>query len=109
MSEFESHRPEESWEWEDVRLNTLEFAPGPLIEELAEHHIDTVGALLGATRGLSMALTVSDPNQEAADTFIAKLIDTLPAELVERYRAAQPDIPPPGILPGPDPLGGERQ
>ena len=62
MSEFESHRPEESWEWEDVRLDTLEFAPGPLIEELAEHHIDTVGALLGATRGLSMALSVSDPN-----------------------------------------------
>ena len=78
MSEFESHRPEESWEWEDVRLNTLDYAPGPLLEDLAEHHIDTVGALLGATRGLLDTIRVGEEYEAAAVKLAENLAGVVP-------------------------------
>ena len=44
----------------------LELIPAELVERFAEHHIDTVGALLGATGGLLDTIRVGEEYEALA-------------------------------------------
>ena len=95
-------------EWEDRHLAGLEFVPTELVERLAEYHIGTVEALLGATRGLLDPIAVGEEYEASAAELAAHLAEMVPPQLLERFREPLPPIPPPGVLP-PDPDPTEEE
>ena len=95
-------------EWEDRHLAGLEFVPADLAERLAEYHIGTVEALLGATRGLLDPIAVGEEYEVSAAELAAHLAGMVPPQLLERFREPLPPIPPPGVLP-PDPDPTEEE
>ena len=100
-----AEQPRSEEEWEDLEIGALEQATPAVTGYLAEQQIFTVGALLGATRGLSTSLSVPDQYREAASALVEWLLSLLPEALVESYRGPQPDIPAPGVLPEPEEEG----
>ena len=53
-------------QWVEWGLAGLELIPAELVERFAEHHIDTVGALLGATGGLLDTIRVGEEYEALA-------------------------------------------
>jgi hypothetical protein len=56
-----------------------------------------------------MPVSVSEHNQDHAETLLTHLLEDVPAALLEQYKASQTELPPPGILPGSDPLEEVQQ
>ena len=107
MKHEEQNDHQSDTQWEERELAGLEFIPTELVERLAEYHIGTIGALLGATRGLLDPIRVGEEYEAAAVKLAENLAGVVPREIVERFREARPPIPPPGALP-PEPADEER-
>ena len=86
-------------EWEDLTLESFEEIDLEILRFFENHSIQTIGALLGSTQGLLSPIRVDDQGQVALDDFINHLLGILPSSLLDTYRAPQPKMPPPGILP----------
>ena len=86
-------------EWEDLGLASFTDIEPDVLQFFEDHSIQTIGALLGATQGLSIPVRVGDQSQGSLDAFMSHLLGILPPSLLEEYRATQPEMPPPGILP----------
>jgi len=85
-------------DWENLELSGLEGAPSGLLAFCHNHGIYTVGALLGATQGMQNPIPLVGADLEEAEAFLARLLEEVPQELLDVYRADQPDLPPPGVL-----------
>ena len=88
-------------DWEETLLRYIEGVSPALLQFFEEHGVHTVGELLGATSGLTNAISVEGVQQDVVEAFIARLLEELPECLLNRYRSGQPELPPPGVLPCP--------
>ena len=88
-------------DWEETLLQSIEGVSPALLQFFEEHGVHTVGALLGATGGLTNAISIEGVQQDVVDAFIARLLEELPESLLNSYRSVQPEMPPPGVLPCP--------
>lgn len=90
-------------DWEDLLLENFQDFDPALLQHLQEAGIASIGGLLGATQGLLVEIVFADVEQAAVGELFSKLVEILPAELLQRFQENAPDIPPPGVVDEPVP------
>ena len=90
---------------EDISLGDLAFINPDLVNLLTEFNIKTIGALLGATKGLLNPITIECDRQDEANNFAIQLEEFLPDEILLKYRESSESKHSTGLLIPEDDIG----
>ena len=71
---------------EDLPLGELAFISTDLATRLTDFNINTIGAVLGATKGLLNPMNIGCDREDEAKNFAIQLEEFLPDEIVLKYR-----------------------
>ena len=86
-------------DWENLLISSFEEVDPETLRFFEDHSVRTVGSLLGATQSLTVPVRIEGPGEEVLEAFVKHLLEILPSDLLDTYRAPQPEMPPSGILP----------